>query len=108
VGALWNNGTNNGLWIEHTNGGNYILQSRNNNSDSTIDSQVAAANGVFHNLEIRCDNDGLTIEFIVDGVSKGVITTNIYTGGMEFRMSNSVVTTGNGMDIDKIWIAQDA
>jgi PKD repeat protein len=96
---------NNGIYWKHTNAGNYTAVCRSGGVETPLDTGIAAAIGVFHDLELRITS--ASVEVIVDGVTKGFITANIPTADMYFNMTSSSTTTTIGMDIDYVEIRQD-
>lgn len=92
----------NGIYVRHSAGGNLIAVCRSSNTESTLDTGVAAANGTFHTIQLRVF--GTTqVQVFVDNVSKGTISTNIPTAVLgAFFMS-----TGGSLDMDLIHVRQD-
>lgn len=95
----------NGIYVQHGNGGNYIFVCRASSVESTLDSGIAAANGVFHELKMVIT--AALVTCYVDNVEIGTINSNIPTAALYFDIANSVNTVNNGNDIDYVYISQD-
>jgi hypothetical protein len=95
-----------GIYFRHITGGNYIGVCRKASVETTLDTGVAAANGVFHTLKFVV-NGTTSVEFFVDGVSKGTITTNIPTAVLYFNCGDDSIDAGNGMYLNYVYISQD-
>jgi hypothetical protein len=96
----------NGIYFRHIGGGNYIGVCRSASVETTLNTGVAAANGVFHTLKFVV-NGATSVEFFVDGVSKGTITTNIPTTNLYFSCGDDNTSASYGMYLNYVYISQD-
>jgi hypothetical protein len=96
----------NGIYFRHITGGNYIGVCRSASVETTLDTGVAAANGTFHTLKFVV-NGTTSVQFFVDGVSKGTITTNIPTANLYFNCGDDNVSDTNGMYLNYVYISQN-
>jgi hypothetical protein len=96
----------NGIYFRYTTNGNYIGVCRSGGSETTLNTGVAASNGTFHTLKFVV-NGTTSVEFFVDGVSKGTITTNIPTANLYFSCGSSDIYTTNGMYLNYVYISQN-
>jgi hypothetical protein len=95
----------NGIFLKFSNGGNLILVSRSGAVESTVDSAVAMADGVYHTARVIVSGVS-SIAFYVDGSLKGTITTNIPTVAMGFGAGLAGSSAGAGINVDYIHIFQ--
>jgi len=95
-----------GIYFRHIGGGNYIGVCRKASVETTLNTGVAAANGTFHTLKFVV-NGTTSVEFFVDGVSKGTITTNIPTANLYFSCADDSSSTSYGMYLNYVYISQD-
>jgi len=97
----------NGIYFRFTVDGNYIAVCRSGGSEDTIDTNVAAADGTFNILKFVVSGDGTSVEFFVDGVSKGSITNYIPTVILGISFGSNTTGTGRGVYIDFVHVRQD-
>ncbi len=96
----------NGIYFRHTVGGNIYAVCRSASAESTLDTGIVAANGVYHKLKLVITGT-TNVEVFVDGVSKGSIITNIPSVGLNISAGNSGTAVTDGMDIDFIYVRQN-
>jgi hypothetical protein len=94
----------NGIYFRHAVTANYIAVCRAASTESVLDTGVAAANGVFHDLEIRIESASLARVF-VDGVEKGTITSNIPTALLGIGAGHTSVAN-SGQDVNLLAVSQ--
>src|SRR3989337_1468363 len=68
-----------GIYFRHTNAGSIIAVCRKASAETTLDTLVVAADGVFHTGRLVVTDAGASVQVFVDGASKGVINTNVPT-----------------------------
>lgn len=95
----------NGIFIRFTNAGNMLLVCRAAGVETTLDTGVAAADGVFHNIAIAITTT--KVDVYVDEVYKGSITTNIPSANMSLTGGVSNNTASNGLSVDFVDVEQD-
>jgi hypothetical protein len=96
----------NGIYFRHNTGGKYIGVCCSGSVETTLDTGVAAANGTFHTLKFVV-NGTTSVEFFVDGVSKGTITTHIPTANLYFSCGDDALSAGQGMYLNYVYISQN-
>jgi len=94
----------NGIYFRHTNAGNYFGVCRSGGVESTLDTGIAAANGVFHTLRMKVTGT-TSVEFFVDGSSKGTVTAYIPTASLFLSLGTS--SASYGLDVDYVMVSQD-
>ena len=95
----------NGIYFYHDQNGPYIGVCRSNSVQTTLNTGVSAADDVFHTLKFVV-NGTTSVEFFVDGVSKGTITTNIPTANLYFS-AGFATNSGDIMYLNYVYISQD-
>lgn len=98
-----------GIYFRHTATGNIIAVCRASNSESTLDTTVAAANGVFHTGRLAVVAAG-QVDVYLDGVLIGSITSNIPSATLfpGVGCANSVSgPTGFGVTVDFLSVGAD-
>jgi len=100
----------NGIYFRHAKNSNYFGVCRKAGSESTIDTGVTAANGTFHTLKFVVTGT-TSVQFFVDGSSKGSITNATYipTVNMYFSLGDDDATfkSTEGLYIDYVYISQN-
>ena len=96
----------NGIFFRHANGGNIFGVCRSGGAETVLDTGVAAANGTYRTLKCAVSGAGASVEFFVDGVSKGTISTNIPSAALGFVI-NAADTQPNGLSVGFVHIKQN-
>ncbi len=98
----------NGIYFRFTSGGNFIgvCRSSNNETGSTVDTAVASNNGTYRKLSFEVKSAGTQVEFFVDGVSKGNVSSNIPSAAMHFFFGSNSVSASEGLNIDYALVKQ--
>jgi|CXWL01.1.fsa_nt_gi hypothetical protein len=91
----------NGIYVRHSNAGNYIAVCRSAGTESTLDTGVAAANGTFHTIRLAVLASNQCAVF-VDGAPKGDITANIPSTALGIFSTENSNVVNSGLDIDFI------
>lgn len=95
----------NGIFISFSNAGNYTLNCISATTSTTVDSGIAAANGVFRYISLLCSTT--KVDLYVDSVYKGSVTTNIPNTAMGITIGHSVTTNGEGLTLGAIKYEED-
>ncbi len=95
----------NGIYFRHAATAAYVAVCRSGGVESIITSGVNAASGVYHKLGFIVKASG--VEFFIDGVSIGTITTNIPSANLFLAFANTGLETTSGMDIDYVHMHGD-
>lgn len=91
-----------------TNAGEWQGVARSNSVESALDTN-ALADTNWHTFELEVNAAGTSVEFFIDGVSKGTIATNIPTGaGRETGLIPAVIvkslgTAARTLSVDAYW-----
>lgn len=93
----------NGIYFRHALSSNIIAVARSGGVESTLDTGVAAASGTYHVGELRVLAGGTIILVYIDGVFKGVLTSNIPSAGMA-PGAGSNTNANAGLDIDYFYL----
>lgn len=103
IGAI---GEPDGIYFRHIVNGNIIAVARNGGVESTIDTLVVAADGVFHTglLDVVSTTK---LDVYIDGVLKDTITTNIPTADLGPGAGLNINTNGAELRVDYIYVSQD-
>jgi hypothetical protein len=91
---------------------NWYKCTASNASITATDTTIAAVAGAWTRLKIVVNADGTSVEYFINGVSVGVVTTNIPTGagrttGGHISIIKSAGTTSRAVDIDWVWLHID-
>lgn len=114
LGDTWDGEHVNGVYFRYThsvNGGEWQGVCRASNTESTLDTNVAT-DFVFHTFEAEVNADASSVEFFIDGSSKGTITSNIPVEPdnvtfMPATIRKTLGSTSRQMDIDAYWYIMD-
>lgn len=77
-----------GVYFENVSGSTWIIGTANNSSRTETDSGVSVAVGTYQTLRWVINSTATSVEYFIDGVSAGTITTNIPTA----RTSGPVIS----------------
>jgi hypothetical protein len=95
-------------YVDNVNGGEWQGVARSNNTESTLDTNVAADTG-WHAFEFQVAEDASSVEFFIDGTSVGTISSNIPSGAgrtvqlMPFMGLKSAGTANRQFHTDVYW-----
>lgn len=80
-----------GIYVKWTTDGSLIAVCSTRTGSTplvtTLDTGVTMVDDVYHTVRMIVTGGGTAVEFVVDGISKGTITTNIPTEGGDFCLS---------------------
>lgn len=104
-----------GAYFEYTNTGstpNWYKCTANNSTRTKTNTGIAVVAGAWTRLKIVVNADGTSVEYFINGVSAGVVITNIPTAaGRETTAVCSIIksagTTARLINIDWTWIHID-
>lgn len=100
-----------GAYFEYSDVGstpNWYKCTASNSTRTKTDTTVVTTTGIAR-LKVVVNIAGTSVEFFINGISAGVVTTNIPTGagretGMIFHVVKSAGTTGRYFSSDWIWV----
>ncbi len=112
--ATGSSGLVSGIYVRHTNGSDIVACCRTfvgpTRLETTMSTGVVAAPGVYHTARMVVTGGGAAVEFFIDGVSKGTITTNIPAeSGASFQLSPgfaSSVANDETLSVDYMALSQ--
>jgi hypothetical protein len=111
------NGTDfvDGAYFEYSDVGstpNWYRCTASNSTRTKTSTGVAAVAGAWMRLKVVVNSAGTSVEYFINGISVGVVTTNIPTGtgretGAILSILKSAGTGARNLDVDWIWLHVD-
>ena len=103
-----------GIYVRWTTDGNLfavcVTRTGSTQLETSADTGVAMVTGVYHTVRMIVTGGGTAVEFVVDGVSRATITTNIPTEGGTFALAPGFGATnanlGQTMLVDYMAMSQ--
>jgi hypothetical protein len=92
-------------YIDTENGGEWQGITRYSNTETVVDTNVAADTS-WHTYEFEVNDDATSVEFFIDGVSVGTSSTNIPTDDYAFcpaTIRETLGTAGRSLYLDAYW-----
>jgi hypothetical protein len=91
---------------------NWYKCTASNSTRTKTDTTIAAAAAAWTRLKIVVNSAGTSVEYFINGISVGVVTTNIPTGtgretGVFIQIIKTAGTTGRTIDVDWTWLHVD-
>lgn len=107
AGALSDN-VSNSTYFRHAAGGNIFAVARGGGVDSaTLDTGVAAADGVYHTGRMLIDRDANVIDVWLDGIYRGRFANGAVPGSNACLAAGTAATAiADGVDVDYLYASQ--